>query len=173
MKSKIQKLSILSVLVSFLFLSNGMAQELTKKELKQNARLEKQKQTQLLINSKEFVFVTNIAIPQGGRIINLTDDYTIEFRSDSIKSELPFFGRGFSGIGYGGDNGLRFKGKAENYQVEKTKKATIIKAGVRGQQDYFVLMISIYDGGSAHLSVSSNNRSTIAFNGEIKSVDKK
>ncbi|WP_269225375.1 DUF4251 domain-containing protein [Flavobacterium eburneipallidum] len=173
MKNKIQKLSILSVLVSFLFLSKGMAQELTKKELKQKARVEKQKQTQLLIDSKEFVFITNMATPQSGRLINLTEDYSIEFNVDSIKSELPFFGRGFSGIGYGGDNGLRFKGKAENYQVEKTKKATIIKAGVKGQQDYFTLMLSIYDNGSAYLFVSSNNRSTISFNGEIKAVNKK
>ncbi len=163
---------VLMLLFTVLSLTNTTAQEKSKKQLKEEKKLEKQKQTALLVDSKEFVFVANTVMPQGGRTINLTTEYTVEFHPDLIKSDLPFFGRAFSGVGYGGDEGMRFEGKPSDYSMEKTKKAYVIKANVRGERDSYSMMLSVYFEGSATLSISSNNRSSISYYGDIKEFKK-
>ncbi len=168
-------------LVSFLMLtlmvfSNtaAIAQEKTKKQLKEEAKLERQKQIALLVDSKEFVFSPRSVTPQGGRNINLTDvSYAMEFHPDLIKSYLPFFGRAFSGVGYGGDNGMEFEGKPTVYTVEKTKKSYLIKVEVRGERDSYIIMLSVYFEGNAYLVINSNNRSSISYDGNIKAFQKK
>ncbi len=81
---------------------------------------------------------------------------------------MPFFGRGFSGIGYGGDEGMKFEGKPTLFQVEKTKKGHQIKAEVRRKSDYYTLNLIVYSGGNAYLTINSNNRSPISYDGEIQ-----
>lgn len=174
MKSRFQNNSVyILLLILTLFSLNGIAQEKTRKQLKEEAKIEKQKWIENLVNSKEFVFKADRVIPQGMRNIELIEDYTVEFHPDTIKSDLPFFGRGFSGIGYGGDNGLKFKGKPKVYTIEKTKKSYIIKVEVKGEQDYFSLLLSVHFDGGAYLSVNSNNRSSISYDGNVKSIEKK
>ena len=169
-------------LVSFLMLvlmtasfASSNAQEQSKKQLKEEAKLEKQKQTAVLVDSKEFVFSPISVSPQGGRVINLTDvSYFIEFHPDFIKSYLPFFGRGYGGMGYGGGGiGMDFEGKPTVYTIKKTKKAYLLKAEVRGEHDSYFIMLSIYFEGSAYLSISSNKRSSISYHGNIKAIEKK
>lgn len=160
-------------LIVFSF-SNSSAQEKTKKQLKEEAKLEKQKEVELLVNSKEFVFSPRSVSPQGGRSITLTDvSYSMEFHPDLIKSYLPFFGRGYGGIGYGGDNGMDFEGKPTVYTIEKTKKAHVVKVEVKGERDSYSIMLSVYFEGNAYLSVNSNNRSSISYDGSIEAIQKK
>lgn len=155
-------------------LTNATAQEKSKRQFKEEIKLEKQKQTTLLIHSKEFIFVAETVMPQGGRIINLTsNDYTVEFHPDLIKSDLPFFGRAFSGVAYGGDGGIKFAGKPKEFRIEKRKKAHEIKVAVKGERDTYSLLLSVYFDGTANLSINSNNRSTISYSGTIKMLPKK
>jgi hypothetical protein len=173
-KFNYRQVSIIVLILTFFFISSGIAQEKTKKQLKEEARLEKQKQIAILIDSKEFVFYPRSVTPQGGRNITLNDaSYMMEFHPELIKSYLPFFGRAYSGVGYGGDNGMDFEGKPSVYTIEKTKKAYEIKVDVRGEHDSYSIMLSVYFEGSAYLSVSSNNRSSISYDGEIKAIKKK
>lgn len=165
--------SLICTLVLVFSFTGSIAQEKTKKQLKEEKKLEKQNQTSLLVNSKEFVFEAKMMVPQGARSVVLTDYYAVEFHLDSIKSDLPFFGRGFSGIGYGGDSAMRFEGKPEKFSIEKTKKAYVVKTEVKTEQDYFSLLLSVNFDGSAYLSITSNNRSSISYNGDIKALDKK
>ncbi|WP_304197046.1 DUF4251 domain-containing protein [Flavobacterium alvei] len=161
--------SLISILCITLFsFATGFAQEKTKKQIKEEQKLEKQKQIALLIESKEFVFSATRMSPQGARIVNLTSDYTVEYHPDLIKSYLPFAGRGYSGIGYGGDDGMKFEGKPTVYTVEKTKKAYVIKTDVKGKQDSFSMMLTVYFEGSATLSINSNHRSSISYDGDIQ-----
>jgi len=164
---------ILMLLLTALSLTNVIAQEKSKKQLKEEKKLEKQKQITLLVDSKEFVFEATRVMSQGGRTINLTSNYTLEIHPDLIKCDLPFFGRAYSGVGYGGDDGMKFEGKPTDYTVEKTKKAYVIKANVRGERDSYSLMLSVYFEGSAYLTINSNNRSSISYDGDIKEFKKK
>jgi hypothetical protein len=164
---------ILMLLFTAFSLTNTIAQEKSKKQLKEEQKLEKQKQIALLVASKEFVFATNRVLPQGGRSINLTSDYFVDFHPEFIKSDLPFFGRAYSGIGYGGsDAGMKFEGKPTVYSIEKKKKNYVIKADVRGERDSYSMMLLVYFEGSATLSINSNNRSSISYDGDIKEFKK-
>lgn len=155
-------------------LTNTLAQEKSKKQLKEERKLEKQKQTALLVVSKEFVFVAETVLSQGGRTRTLTtNDYTVEFHPDLIKGDLPFFGRAYGGVGYGGDGGIKFEGKPKEFTIEKTKKAHEIKAEVKGENDTYSLLLSVYFDGNANLSINSNNRSPISYRGVIEVLPKK
>lgn len=164
---------VLVLLFTALSFSNTTAQEKSKKQLKEEQKLEKQKQIDLLVNSKEFIFETTRVMPQSGRSINLTTNYIAEFHPELIKADLPFFGRGYSGIGYGGnDAGIKFDGKPTVYSIEKKKKNYVIKADVRGESDSYSIMLLVYFEGSATLSVNSNNRSSISYDGDIMEFKK-
>lgn len=167
------KKSILVVLL-LMGVSFGFAQEKTRKQLRKEQKIEKVRQTMNLIDSKEFVFVGDKAFSFGFRDIDLTTNPNfIEFKPDYIRSEMPFFGIGYSGIGYGGDKGLKFEGKPSKLTIAKGKKSYEIKATVKGEQDVFTIFMTVYLEGSAALMISSNNRSTISYNGEIFKIDKK
>jgi hypothetical protein len=158
------KLSLLIVVI-FLTMNSGFSQEKTKKELKEERKLEKQKQTEAMINAKEFVFVARTA--------NLTTNPNfVKFQPEMIESEMPFFGRSYGAIGYGGDTGLKFKGKPEEFTIVKEKKNYQVDAVVNGTTDKYRLSLSVGFEGSASLSITSNNRSTISYQGEISAPEK-
>lgn len=155
-------------------LPNLMAQEKTKKQLKEDEKVKKQQKTKLLVDSKEFIFQPRSVSPQGRRTINLTDaSYAMEFRPELIKCYLPFFGRAYAGTAYSTDSGMDFEGKPTTYTIEKTKKSYLIKAKVKGENDTYSITLSVYFEGSAYLTIYSNKRTTISYNGSIKGIAKK
>jgi hypothetical protein len=150
----------------------GFSQE-TKELSKEDQKSEKQKQIDTLINAKEFVFVARMANPSGGRSVNLTTNPNfLKFSPDLIESEMPFFGKAYSSVGYGGDAGMKFNGKPEVFTVEKGKKDYDIKVVVKGATDNYTMYLTVGFNGSASLSISSNNRSTISYTGEISAPKK-
>jgi len=150
------------------------AQEKSRKEIK----AEKKQQAQLLIdslmNAKEFLFEARTALPQGGKSVNLsTTTNFIKFNPEWIESDMPYYGRAYSGVGYGGDTGLKFEGKPIEYSVSRTKKNFEIKAEVKGTNDMYQLFLTVSFEGSASLSVNSSNRSGISYHGEIGPLNAK
>jgi hypothetical protein len=162
------KISVLIVLLSILTFP-GLAQEKSKKELKAERELQKQKEIEALINSKNFVFEAQKVMPQGGRLLNLDyNTYLLKFNESKTTCDLPFFGRGFSVPYGGGDGGIKFEGVPENIKIEKKKKSYNIKATVKGKDDVYNLFFTVFFDGGASLSVNSNNRSSISYDGEIE-----
>jgi hypothetical protein len=166
------RISIL-VLILSMVMTTGFSQDKTRRESKEQKKLEKQKQIEAMVNAKEFVFIARIAMPSGMRSVNLSSNQNyVKFKPDLIDSYMPFFGSAYSGVGYGSDTGLKFKGKPELFTVERTKKAFQIDAVVKGETDNFRLSLSVGFEGSASLVISSNNRSTISYDGEISAPEK-
>jgi len=161
------KKEIFFVIILSLLMFSAYSQEKSKKELKQQQKLEKQKQIDSLVNTKEFVFIGRTAYPQGTRSINLTTrDNFVKFFPDTIISDLPYFGRSYSG-GYGDDGGIKFNGKAEEYTFTKTKKEFQVKATIKSSSDTYRLFLTVSFDGGAYLSVNCNKRSSISYNGDI------
>ncbi|MFV8340935.1 DUF4251 domain-containing protein [Flavobacterium sp. XS2P39] len=162
------------VLFLSLIVSSGYAQEKSKRQLRAERKIEKEKKTASLVDSKEFVFIGRTALPQGFRTIDLTTNSNyVEFTPDKITSEMPFFGRGYSGVAYSGDVGLKFEGNPKEFTVKKGKKNYQIKTVVKGDTDVYTLFLSVFFEGSATLTINSNNRSSISYNGEIRPIEKK
>jgi hypothetical protein len=171
MKAKISILAFILVLS----ITTVFAQEKSKKELKEEKKIERQKQVEGMINAKAFDFVGITAMPLGGRkSINLTTTTNyVKFQPELIDSYMPFYGQAYSGVGYGGDEGLKFIGKPEDYTVSKGKKNYQVDATVKGEKDTFRLSLSVSFEGSANLTITSNNRSSISYHGEINAPKKK
>jgi hypothetical protein len=167
MKTKI------TVLMLFCFFNIAVfAQEKTKKELKAERELQKQKEIEDLINSKNFVFEAQKAQPLGSRQINLDyNTYFLKFNTTNTTCDLPFFGRAYY-VPYGGDGGFKFEGVPENIQIEKKKNSYDVKATVKGKDDVYSLYFSVFSGGSATLSINSNNKVAISYQGVVSAPKK-
>jgi hypothetical protein len=166
------KIFILSSILSFTLIT-GFSQEKSNKEIKEDQKIEKQKQIDSLVNSKTFVFIATRAFPQSGESIDLTTNSGfIKFDTLLIKCNMPFFGRAYSGIDYGGDVGMKFEGKPSDYSLTKTKNNYEIKANVKGTNDYYQLFLTINFNGSGSLAINCNNRSSISYFGDISKPEK-
>ena len=149
------------------------SQEKSKKELKEERKLEQQKKTEELVNSKTFVFTGTMAYPQGGRSVNLTTTPNfVKFNPDEIESDMPFYGRAYSGAGYGGTTGMAFKGKPDDFKVEKTKKGYYIQASVRSDNDSYKISLTVGTEGNTSLTITSVNRSSMSYSGNISGAEK-
>lgn len=148
------------------------AQEKSKKELKAEKELQKQKAMEDLINSKDFAFEAQKAQPLGARQINLDyNTYFLKFNTTKTTCDLPFFGRAFN-VAYGGDGGMKFEGVPENIKIEKKKKGYNITATVKGQDDVYSLYFSVFPDGGATLSVNCNNKAAISYQGVVAAPKK-
>jgi len=166
MKIKVSLWLILFILIP----GTLFPQEKSKKELKAERKLEQQKKTEELVNSKTFVFTGSMANPQGGRSVNLTTTPNfVKFSPDEIESDMPFYGRAYSGAGYGVSAGMAFKGNPEEFTVEKTKKGFYIRASVKTDTDSYRLSLTAGKEGNASLTISSVNRSSMSYSGNISS----
>ncbi len=128
-----------------------------------------------MVDSQRYVFVAQIALPMGGRSRHLDASYDVKIKKDTIIAYLPYYGRSYN-AGYGGsDGGIDFTSKDFKYTKEDGKKGgwtvTISPKDVKDPSQKLVL--SITESGSAYLTVSSNNRQNISFNGYIHAPGKK
>lgn len=161
---------VIAAFLMIFVLASGFAQETSKKVQREQKKVEKQKQIEDLISSKAFVFEATQALPQGGTMVQLTgSSYTVKFHPDTIESYLPFYGRAYS-VDYGGDGGIKFKGKPGEYKVTTQKKGRgyEINATVKVTKDNYDLHLTVSPDGSGILIVNSNQRSSISYHGHIE-----
>ncbi|MBK5213831.1 MAG: DUF4251 domain-containing protein [Flavobacteriaceae bacterium] len=125
-----------------------------------------------LLNSKTFEFVANTAYPTSGIPKNLVgSNYSVTFSPEKIVSNLPFYGRAYSGMALGRDKGMRFQGKPENFTIEKNKEYQG-SATVNAENDTYEISLSVSSSGYATITISSNDRGTISYQGEIVETQK-
>ena len=169
------KTTIIVLLLVVLFqIPVTFAQDNNNRATKEQKKAEKEKQIESLLNSKEFVFEGNYAMPTGSRQVNLASNPNfMKFQPEMIVSEMPFFGTAYSTTGYGTDSGVRFKGKPEKYEIKKVKKGWDVDVVVNDQSDSYKIYLSVTPSGNAQLSISSNRRSSISYSGEISAIENK
>lgn len=160
---------LVPIILLFFTISTGYSQETTKKT-KEERKLEQQKQTKELVESKAFIFVGNTAYSEGGKSVTITSGpNTVSFSSEMVKSNLPFFGTAkTASAGFGGQSGYTFEGKPDVFTVDSTKKGFQLKAVVKTGNDSYTLNLSISPDGNGNLNVYSINRSSMRYNGEIR-----
>jgi len=168
MKAIIRTLFVIVVISSISFTLSAQEKK-SKKEIKQ----EKFDETFELINKGDFKFEAKRAFPQGGRSIDLTTNYGfISVKQDAAEGDLPYFGRAYT-ASYGGDGGIKFDGEMldKKIEVNEKKHRVILSFEVRDKDTYKVTMDIGYNGNTS-VSITSNNRSHISYQGEIKKIEK-
>ena len=168
MKAIIRALFVVVVITSINFTLS--AQE---KKSKKEVRQEKFDQTIELINKGDFKFEARRAYPQGGRSIDLTTNYGfITIKQEMAEGDLPYFGRAYTAT-YGGDGGIKFDGEMLNKksEVNEKRQKVIFTFEIRDKDTYKVTMDIGYNG-NASVSITSNNRSHISYQGDIIKIEK-
>ncbi len=156
-----------------LSISTTFSQENSSKVTKAEKRIQIKAQIEQLVNSKSFEFIGVTAFPLGLSPIAISSNTnSVVFSKDIIRSDMPFYGTGYRAINFGRDTGMRFQGKPEKFQIEKKAKGFEISIDVNSNNNTKTLLLSISDTGSAILTISSNDRSTISYQGEIKALKK-
>lgn len=145
------------------------AQKLSKKERKE----QKAAEVKELINSGEYVFVANSAMPMAGRRIDLTSNYDLKIKGNHVEAWLPYFGRAYSAPYGGGEGGIKFKEDVEDINVEfiEKKKSYTIDLEAKTDVDTYVMSLSVGLSGFATLNVVSNNRQSISYYGLIEAIE--
>ena len=129
---------------------------------------DKQNQIKDAIESKQYVFHAQTAMPLSGGARQLTTDYELKVTGNSVVSALPFFGRAYS-LPYGtNDGGFNFTSTKFDYSVSPQKKGGWdISIKPTDVQDFKEFSLSVSRGGYGTLQVISNNRQPISFSGYV------
>jgi Domain of unknown function (DUF4251) len=129
---------------------------------------EKQILTRSLVDSQNYVFVAQSAIPMSGRARTLTSQYDLKITQHSIVSYLPYFGRSDMPPIDPSQGGIQFTSKDFDYKLtEKKKGGWNIDIKPKDYRDVPRMFLTISTDGYASLQVTSNTRQSISFNGYI------
>ncbi|SRX76181.1 DUF4251 domain-containing protein [Aequorivita antarctica] len=159
--------NLLFAVLFYFILVSALAQE---KDIKASTSQETENTSNIenLLNSKTFEFVANTAFPISGTPKNLVGSgYSVTFSPEKIVSNLPFYGRAYGGMALGRDKGMRFQGKPKNFTIEKNKEYKV-NTTVNDEGNTYLIALSVNDSGYASLTISSNDRGTISYQGEVK-----
>lgn len=86
--------------------------------------------------------------PMRGGSRNLTTNYTLEIRNDSVFSYLPYFGVAYNAP-YGGGKSLIFNASITAYTTRALKKGKIqIDFKTRSDEDNYEYRLTIFPDGS-------------------------
>ena len=144
----------------------------SKKEIKAEKKAQQIAETKMLVDSKSFVFDASTANPMKGRTVNLSTDYQLTIKNDSVNSYLPYYGVAYSGAAYGGgDSPMVFKQPLESYSSEVTKKGYMVKFKAKNGNDVIDGTLHVSETGSTSLSVSSMNRQSITYFGNLTKIE--
>ena len=158
----LRNLFILALIVSA-GVNTAVAQTKSKKQLKEE-------RISAMVKAKQYIFIANYVLPQRGGSRQLTSEYDLRVTPDSVISFLPYFGRAYFDVPYGGnDTGIKFTSTKFSYEVTDKKKGgweiTIKPADVKNMNR---LILSISSDGYASLGVYTVNRDYIDFSGYLK-----
>ena len=121
-----------------------------------------------MLVAKSYIFSPNQAIPSGMRSRNLDGSFSAKIHNDTIDCYLPFYGRAYS-AGYGSTDGpFTFKLPINNYTMEESKKGYMVKFDVKNKNDNINYTFQIGETGSTTLSLTSTNRQSISYYGNLE-----
>lgn len=142
--------------------------------------------TTRLVESKSFIFNATSAQPMnsseinavlsripgsiGAGVVSLRGDvYQLTVANDSVGAYLPYYGRSYMAPRNPTEGGIKFNTKEFSYKADKKKKGNyiVIIKPVDTKSDVLSMTLNISEKGYASLSVISNNRQSINYNGFI------
>ena len=120
-----------------------------------------------IVESQSFVFIPRYVNAVGVRSRNLSGGYEISISKDTIKSYLPFFGRGYIAPISPTDVDFDFTSTKFTTTTKPARRGWSISIKPQDQKYLTELYFIIFDNASAWLTVTSNDRSSISYNGYI------
>ena len=102
----------------------------------------------------------------GSRIV--TPDFFLELRGDTLRSYLPYLGVAHQAPMASPSEGLNFETVMKSYHQSNPKPDLArLEIETKTKEDFFVYHIEVYYTGKAFISVQSQHRDPISFDGEV------
>lgn len=122
-----------------------------------------------LISGKNYIFRAQQAMPTGGRTRQLTSEYDLQIKPDTVISFLPYFGRAFNAPIDPSKGGIDFTSTDFTYNESPAKKGGwTINIKPKDATDVQEMVLSVSESGYGTLMVRSNNRQQISYYGVIE-----
>jgi len=119
------------------------------------------------LGNRHYTIQIQMMYPRRRGAVNVTSDFTLEVKGDTLVSYLPYFGRAYN-IPYGGGNGMNFTAPIQDYQSVKVKKdLTRIMLTTENDAGPLLFEMEIYDNGSTSIWVRARERDDIQYSGEM------
>lgn len=121
------------------------------------------------IDAKRYSFQPINITTSSGRLRQLDLGYFLRVNGDTLKVNLPYFGRAYSAPIDPSDAGFDFTSTNFTYTVSPGKKNShniSIKTKDRTYNTEFTL--TVYDNGTAYLRASGSDREPVSYNGNLK-----
>ncbi len=123
------------------------------------------------IDSRHFQFHALSATPIKGRTIQLTSEYTLKLKNDSLFVDLPYYGRSYTADYGSSDVSVRFNSSQFGYSADSTKKGgweiTIVP---KNESSANKITMSISSSSYCFMNVSCNTRQSITYYGTIEAL---
>jgi|SRR5579859_2283648 len=128
------------------------------------------KSVKTLVESQDYVFKAETAMPMSGRVRNLTYDFDLRVSKDSVVSYLPYYGQAYVAPMDPAKNGLDFTSKDFSYTSTPGKKGGwTVTIKPKDYNEVQEMELSISSAGYATLRVINTNRQAISYSGYITS----
>ena len=121
-----------------------------------------------MLAEHRYAVTVNMMFPRNGRAQNVTSDYSLEVRGDSLVSYLPYYGRAYS-VPFEGGKGLNFATLIKNYHSEKGKKGnTRVEIEVDKTEDCNRHSLDTFPNGTTTIDVNDRERDPISYSGQME-----
>jgi hypothetical protein len=108
--------------------------------------------------------------------INLIGNYNfLLIKGDSVEAHLPYYGERQMAAGYNSsDNGISFKGVAQNMEVSQTEKPLgyRIQFTIPDRTESFQVKVQIYSNLRGVVNINSSHRHPIRYDGKVTDPEK-
>ena len=122
------------------------------------------------VEMSEFRFNATHAHPTGFRSMVLTAPFDVRVSPDTVRVNLPFFGRAFRApIGID-EGGYRFTSTDFEYSVRPGNRAGnwLVQIDFNDARTHIVFHFDIWENGAASLNIIDIDRQSISFQGNIE-----
>lgn len=136
-----------------------------------------------LVNSNQFTFMAKRANPTNFDVINVINSlpnansarmleldyaYSVEIKENELEVNLPYFGRGFNPSYDTSKNSYTFTSKDFTLSKVQSKKGNwVYTISPKDVKNIRVIYLEVFKNGTAYLSVDSNDRQAISYDGYI------
>ncbi len=119
------------------------------------------------LENRSYIFNASSASPQKGGFVRLNPGYRIVVKGDTLVCDLPYYGRVYN-ASYGGDAGFKFtSAKYEQTITPKKKGGWNVKIETNDLTANRRMFMTVFDNGSASLSITSSDRQSISYQGTV------
>lgn len=123
------------------------------------------------VASRHYTVSVQSMHPRRGRVVNVTSDYSLEVRGDTLVSYLPYFGRAYH-IPLDGGKGMNFTAPILRYEQAKDAKGrTYVVLTTDNHEDVLTYRLEIFSNGRTSIYVNAREREPISYEGRLDVVD--